>query len=76
VPRDPHQRYSGGGGQGNIKMLWIPNKVLLLLSAFLLLAFACFLTAVTYCGTLSQGATGESPAEGYEDDEGTGACLL
>jgi len=37
-------------------MLWIPNKVLLLLllSAFLLLAFACFLTAITYCGMLPQ----------------------
>ena len=23
-----------------------------------------------------RGATGESPAEGYEDDEGTGASLL
>ena len=41
VPRDAHEWDSGGGVQENIKMLWIPNKVLLLLSAFF--CFACLL---------------------------------
>jgi len=49
MPEDPHHWGYGGGGQGVIKVLWLTSKLLLFL-----LAFACFVTAATYCGVLPQ----------------------
>ena len=60
MPKDPHQWDSGGGRQGDIKMLWLTVKVILLL---LLLAFACLVTAVTYCGVLPQTDTSNHLSE-------------